>query len=253
MSYALVHSGSYGLGTFFTTTTNTTTGHYSVTTQAGNLLILVIAFINQDPNASVPSIGTPSTPGFTWVLAGTITSDNYFDGTFNNQQSIAVYYIDNAPSMAASVITSVVGTLSVAPNNHNDTLSFELSEWSGEVIGSVIDVTATAKGISTVPSAGSINTNFTDLLLVSATDIGGNTEGSGFTALNNHNPPPHITAIAGAINQYILNAVPGTYNTSFVASAGVPLYCWGCVAIGFKATGGGGGGFPYSHGTLIGF
>src|ERR1700693_819967 len=89
----------------------TSKGHFVNATAAGNLLICTVScwvYANAG-GAYVPVPGAPTTPGFTWVFAGSKTSDTLSiadvganGGTGYLTVATAVYYILNAASMSPS-------------------------------------------------------------------------------------------------------------------------------------------------------
>src|ERR1035437_10226775 len=83
-------------------------GHFVNNTVAGHLLICMVntwVYANLG-GAYVPVLGPPTTPGFTWLLAGVIVSDTQGISDASAQGGMgyatigtAIYYILNAPLM----------------------------------------------------------------------------------------------------------------------------------------------------------
>jgi hypothetical protein len=196
-------------------------GYNNITT-AGNLLICVVwAASSPAVSGFPPTINTPLTSGFTWVLAG---SAQYSDIGTPQYGSIAVYYIANAASMPTATKT----TVSAAGGLHNLTqVEFALYEFSGVATASVIDTSATSNdGFNSIPSTAALVTSVTDLIFVSTVCEGAAPSlGSGYTSgiKSSH--------ISSGLSQYIANQAAGTIATGF---GSIDNY-WGCVAIAFKA------------------
>lgn len=153
----------------------------------------------------VPTIATPVTTGFTWVLAAAATTTDAqvysHTGAFYTA-AIAIYYIANSAAMGTGVTTTVTAT---APASVADlTVTCNLAEFS---VVSVKDITATATGLNGTPGVGNVTTNFTDLLLFGESDSngGGAFPPTGFTRF-----PTFADGLS--LLGYKLNVAPGTYN-----------------------------------------
>src|ERR1700727_76115 len=74
------------------------TGQFGSNTVSGNLLIAICtASVGNNGSAVTPSLNAPSTPGFSWTLAGTITNTTpYDDAGFFFEIVEAIYYIAGA-------------------------------------------------------------------------------------------------------------------------------------------------------------
>ena len=267
-SNAVTHQGSYGTSPIPGpgATSVTATGHFLHNTVAGDLLICAVNyFIYSNGSACVPTLGAPTTPGFTWILAGVITSDTetFTDpdatgGVSYETNATAVYYIANASVMASTVTTTQVTTFSIGvPSPQADGAfygGFELTEWSG--LGAEDNV-VTAKGISATVDAGSIvlsDTTSANLLFVAGNiitpDQSDGTEtsvGAGYTGLDNL-ANPYVPTVGQLGTQYKLNIASGTYATAFSAAADGALpptpgfgaiVPWSAVAVTFGPASGG--------------
>jgi hypothetical protein len=209
--------------------------HFTSLTLAGNTLFCfmqsVAARSTPGSSSDLPACGTPSTPGFTWTLAGTITNPNWtissdFDGDYCTC-NLGLYFIQNASAMATSVITTATQT---APTADFCAFTFALGEISGLATSSVLDTTTSAYGAGgTTPGAGSIVCTDTDAILVIATDtnygnLGSGYAGSGYTA---------ISSSVGGATQLYESATPGTYATAFGVT---DSRAWACLATAFVIT-----------------
>lgn len=132
----------------------------------------------------------------------------YFKG------GVALYYIENAASMATSVTTTTSVTSTGSPS-----YSARMYEFTGVGTTSALegdDADNNESGSDTVVQGGNVTS--TDNNLVFVASIGGSTAGSGYTS--------------GVVNadQYIANATANTvYGTSYGNSADY----WACVACSF--------------------
>jgi hypothetical protein len=195
---------------------STTSAHFAAATGAGNLLLCVVyAAINPTVTGTL-TFSLPTTTGSAWTLAD--DAQYTFEQTTSDYliAGAAVYFIENAASMADTTTTSV----SVTSGAGAVTVSFSLYEFSGVAKTSALDDTAQNDNVSGTVSAinaGSLTTTATDLIFATCTYVSA-THGTGFTA--------GVTVH----DQYILNKVSGTVATAFASSEGV----WAAVAASFK-------------------
>ena len=271
ISSQVINGVSPGNGNF-----QTVRGHMFQSTLTGSLLVCEInslVYANAG-GAYVPVLGAPSTPGYTWTLAGVATSatQNLPDGSASGghayiTSSVAIYYLflganGNPSTMSSSVLTTQTTTFSgtwQTGGDENISSGFEITEWSGvsplDIITVVID-----SGISDTPDAGNIVVpNVYDLLFVGSNLTGGTTfyptPGVGYTGLddlaNVNSGLTDIPVVADIMAQYMLNGFSGSYSTSFTPSDATKVQAWAAVAVSFSQalpTG-----FPHAFGSLIGF
>lgn len=240
MAILKVQDDAFNFGGTPASNSSTVTAHYTSNTVSGNLLICVVGgFVsNSTSPVPVPTIHTPTTSGMTWVLAGSLIADEA-SGTGFYRRFVAIYYALNAPSISSGTNTSCNVTTAIAPD---DIIAVEpsLYEFSG-LVSSPLDQVVTAKGNTTVPSAGSLIATQIDLLFVAGAD--GNTgielvAGPGFTLSSSS----ASAATGDSITEYKLNASPGTYTATFAAGSFPVTDSWSCVAVAFSPVNLGGGG-----------
>jgi hypothetical protein len=249
----------------------TAQGHMHQNTQSDSLLICTISDFVNTSSVYTPVNGSPTTPGFTWVFAGTKVSDTYFaagpDGGYLTYAT-SVYYLflgsnGNPNVMTTSDITSqtttFIGTYNVPPliNDTEISIGFEITEWSGISPSDTVTV-LTAKGNSDTPDGGNIVAPAaTDLLIVSGSSTGNdvwNSVGSGYTGLddlaNINTGSTGFPVVGDLITEYIIN-LAGSYDVDFSGPSDF-AYPWSIVAVAFSQaltpTG-----FPHAFGSLIGF
>src|SRR5208283_3940053 len=138
MSQALVQSKLVA-SAYADATTVTASGHgFASPTTAGNLLILVVwAEADFLDVATAPTIGMPSTAGFTWATASSAIYSDSLGGSMAGR--VAIYYIANAASMASTLATSVTATRSTAIDVSVD---FACYEFSGVKTSGALDKTS---------------------------------------------------------------------------------------------------------------
>jgi hypothetical protein len=159
------------------------------------------------------------------VLAATASSVSAIEFLGNwYVESIAIYYAANAPSIPNSAGTLVNASNTSGTYNAN---GFQLLEFSGVyALDKTTSLTDPPQPDNPI-NAGTLTASNTDLLLVLANAPLHNsqtTAGSGMT----------LTSMGGSgfycgACQYLLNASPGSYATSFTGSAGP----WVCAAVSF--------------------
>jgi IPT/TIG domain len=211
-------------------TSQTASGSFPSDTTAGNLLICVcavIADVFSPATPATPVIVAPLTPGLIWVPGEQTTTPIPYDlgGSFNYLETLAVFYVLNAPSISSLVPTSVTGTTATSSNGL--IAGFRLLEYSG--IAGSLEATASGTGTNGTPSAGNISLGSPGLLFASATDpYGGSdipSEGSGFTRAG-------TGGASITVNENILSAAAGVYSASF---GGTISGNWAMVALAFGA------------------
>lgn len=183
--------------------------------------------------AAPPTINLPSTPGFTWVLAGTASNPvpSIQSGeTIFLTETVAIFYIDNAASMGAAVQTTLTAVPS--PSGSIDDFGFQLIEVAGMALTGVVDSVVSGYGVQpATATAGNIVTTTRDFILVFVTDPNFNTEfqsGTGWILM-----PTGGVGSGYGDNQYIVSAYPGTYDTSFSSTAET-YGPWVVLAVAFK-------------------
>jgi hypothetical protein len=214
-----VRTGGYGFAStspegVLSVSTNPV-GFSNSTTVSNTLLCVVWA----DSDKGTPIINTPVTTGFTWVLAGTAIYSDTVNGEYGR---VSLYYINNAAAMSGTTVVNAGRSLSTYVE-----VEFALYEFSGIVIASAIDVSATNTGNTSIPSTSSLVTTVKDLIFVSMLCDNSVTPsiGAGYTA------GLASTTIASGLSQYIPNQAAGTIATAF----GTSEAHWACVAVSFKA------------------
>jgi hypothetical protein len=195
-------------------------------TQADDLLVCTIAayFESATGPAPIPTIGVPSTPGFTWTLAATETYQFQLAGYGGSPYValiVAVYYIAGAAAMAATVNTTVA--LTFAGGGTASGGGMQLLEASGA--GAPIATTA-ATGYFTPATAGNFAIPGPAFLLCFVTDPNYDSEfvaGSGYTLI------PAGSEFYGD-NQYQITFSGGSFPTAFGAAI---FGGWCMVAVAF--------------------
>ncbi len=222
MSNSLLQSPNAVTTTRSASSVNVTSNFPSATTSGSLLIAICSASVAKSGAGITPSLNAPSTPGFTWTLASTLTNTTqYFDG-FDYWEIVgAIYYIANASAMASSVVTTLTATTTTSSNSGLSPF-LQLIEVSGPVI---LDTTAQASGSSGVPSAGSISASGNnEFILALEVDyqagiaIG---NGSGWTILS-----------SSYFNEFILNAASGSHTATFSGSISYP---WLAIATAFSS------------------
>ena len=231
-----------------------TTINLGTITTVGALLVCVVQ--GQIQNGSTfdhafYTLNPPTTPGITWVLAGTITWTDYYTtgnyGSLSVQGAVAVYFALNAPSMSQRTLTTASGSMlilgSSAPAYTIEVTVnvIEVSFPAVPAIGSINGVDVSTVGsmnfgqeaqTGTPISAGNLNLSSTDFVVVGisamlgvlgGSSMGSGPAGSGWTRLINDGVNAGASAYASANKT-------GTINTLSVGSSKDD---WGVVAVGF--------------------
>ena len=210
---------SHGTGTSSATASG---DGYASNTLSGSLLVLVVWATGSSSTATAPVIGTPTTAGFTWVLA---QSNTFADVPGLNGGRCSIYYIANAGAMPSSTSTSVTATK--AGTSPSVAVEFACYEFSGVTTSSPLDQTAGKVSQTGTPvDAGSLSTSGTALIFAVCIAEEAIATGSGFTA------GISSSSVFGGRSQYILNQTSGTIDTAFGLNGGD---YWGASAVDFLA------------------
>ena len=195
---------------------------YASNTLSGSLLVLVAWATGSSSTAAAPAIGTPTTAGFTWVLA---QSNTFADGGGPNGGRCSIYYIANAGAMSSSTSTSVTATK--AGSSPSVAVEFACYEFSGVATSTPLDQNAGQSSQTGTPvDAGSLGTLGTALIFAACIAEDPIATGSGFTT------GISSSTVSGGRSQYILNQTSGTIDTAFGANSGG---YWGASSVDFLA------------------
>ena len=212
-----------------TSTSVSATTSFNFSTFNGSLLLAVCAAITHGTIAITPaSFAPPTVLGFTWILAGTISNSSaYFEARLGNYmvETIAIFYIVNAPSMSNSAVVTATATTATSEDTE---VAIELFEYTGVATNSAFDAVVTAKGLKGMPSAGSITGRGTDVIFVAVTDDWGDMTipGSGFGLVGFGGIEVHET-------EDIESAAPGVYQAAWGSTSSTN---WAAIAVAFSST-----------------
>jgi len=210
-------------------TSKLTTGHFNSNTTPGNLLVLVISGMSYTATGSptpTPTVvlGAPNTPGFTWtpITSATQTLSVEIGGASYYTESVAIYRIENAPSMGSGVNTTFTVSAGVS-STQAITGVVALMEIAGGSFS--LDFSGEAVGVGGNPTVGTATTSQTEVLILAGWAGGGGINGAhGWT----------LGAYTGDYYSYLkLNAAPGSNPMTFgsVAFTGAG---WAAVGASFK-------------------
>jgi len=216
MSVSLLQSKNIGSGSG--TTSATASGSLSQNVQLNSLLIAVVntkaAGTLQAPTISI------STGDISWVAIG--GPSRWVDSARNTSGSVNIFYAAGVPPISNTATFSATAT---QLTSSSVTVEMQVYEFSGISTNSVLDVISVGQN-GTVPSAGILTTNETDLVFVSFVS-----EFSNNTALGQGYSVGIFGSQVFSGTQYIPYTDAGAINTSFSNAVGTNA----CIAVGFKA------------------
>jgi hypothetical protein len=194
-------------------TTATATGSFTSNTTANNLLVLVVWATGTQIPSSATTFATPTTPGYTWIGAGS-AGTGIVSGTAIN--ATVVYYIPDAPAMSSSAVTTVAASCEFAStvNVEFDLLEFQGIKTSSPYTGQNGNATPQSGGTPGIfVSAGILASSGTNLVIIAMSAQGTNIgAGTGFTL-----GPNATVATIGQV-QYISGYPRTTATLSFNGS-----------------------------------
>jgi hypothetical protein len=222
-----------GTGVSSLTSSNASFG--SNTTPGSLLLCVVASSLGYNRSGStpapIPTLNAPVTTGYsgpTWTLLASQGCNADYDSISASASAVAIYYIENAPSMASTATVTDTALCSNTTDVSGFAVVCRLWEFGG-LLSSPLDTYATNSGpeVSAPPTTANLTTTGTDLIFVACSvenSIANIAAGSGYTA-------PSYKGPYCVLEQYILGIAPGSIPTAY-ASPGGPL-SWAIIAAGF--------------------